>query len=171
MRVEAVDCPTDVKAGRSHTSRAPKSKEEAAKQGQEHLMTRQDIVLWWEAERGSSTALVGLGRGREALAEAKQAMELADQVRERARVWCAPILTNFRVHVPMPIFYFRKPTIAIIASYLGRHHTFSPCPFSISILSDKPLSACEALSEPSFWFGENQVYYQVYTLKQLKAFD
>jgi len=38
------------------------------------------MVLSWEARRGSSTALAGLGRGEEALAEAAAAMDLAEQV-------------------------------------------------------------------------------------------
>lgn len=52
----------------------------AAREGEQSTLTRADMVLSWEARRGSSTALVGLGRGGEALAEAAEAMDLADQV-------------------------------------------------------------------------------------------
>lgn len=72
-----------MKAGRLHALREKTRKEEEAKQSQQHPRTRQDMVLSWEARRGSSTALVGLGRAGEALAEAEEAVDLADQVGKR----------------------------------------------------------------------------------------
>lgn len=83
LRGEAVDGAVGVKAGRSHASRA--KRKEVVQRSKEQHTTRDDMVLSWEARRGSSTALIGLGRGREALAEAVEAMEVADQV----RVFCA----------------------------------------------------------------------------------
>lgn len=40
-----------------------------------------DLSMSWGARRGAATALVGLGQGKDALAEAMAAMELADQAR------------------------------------------------------------------------------------------
>lgn len=57
----------------------------AREEGQGPPLTRHDIVLSWEARRGSSTALVGLGRAEEALAEAAEAKDLAEQVAGCAR--------------------------------------------------------------------------------------
>eukprot|EP00903_Cladosiphon_okamuranus_P019584 g18012.t1 len=82
LRGVPVNGPTGVKAGPSQTSPTKRKNEEAVKQEQDrrHPRTRQDIELSWEARRGCSTALVGLGRGGEALAEAEEAMELAGQL-------------------------------------------------------------------------------------------
>lgn len=41
---------------------------------------REEIALFWGARAGAATALVGLGRGREALSEVAAAMEYANQV-------------------------------------------------------------------------------------------
>lgn len=91
-----MDGPTGVKADRSHTSQANRRREEAAKQEQKYTMTRQDMVISWEARKGSSTALAGLGRGGEALAEAQEAMELAGQVGERVRcLACANVRQKY----------------------------------------------------------------------------
>ena len=96
---EAVDDPTDWKAGHSRASRARRrSKKQAAEQAQEHPRTRQDMVLSWEARRGSSTALIGLGRAGEALTDAEEAMELANQVGDRMGCPAPENICIFRVH-------------------------------------------------------------------------
>lgn len=43
-------------------------------------MTYGDITISWGGKGGSAAALVGLGRGRDAILEAAAAMGLADQV-------------------------------------------------------------------------------------------
>lgn len=75
---QAVDGISGEKPGGSHPSLS--KKRDILQRSKEQHRMREDLVLSWEARRGSSTALIGLGRGREALAEAEDAMELADQV-------------------------------------------------------------------------------------------
>lgn len=95
-----------MKAGRSRASRSKRRKEGATEQEREPPRTRQDMVLLWEAKRGSSTALVGLGRGGEALAEAEEAVELADQVRgTRALSSMRKSSPSFKhVHACLPLY-------------------------------------------------------------------
>ncbi|CAM9190700.1 unnamed protein product, partial [Ectocarpus sp. 12 AP-2014] len=76
------DDPIGKRAGDSRISRAEKKTK--VQQSKEEPTTREDLLLLWEARRGSSTALVGLRRGKEALAKAAEAMELADQIAEPA---------------------------------------------------------------------------------------
>lgn len=75
---QAIDGTSGAKPGRSYY--LPSKKREVLQRSKEQNRMREDLVLSWEARRGSSTALIGLGRGRAALAEAVDAMELADQV-------------------------------------------------------------------------------------------
>lgn len=77
LRGEHVD-PIGKKTGDSRISLAKKKTK--IQQSKEEPTTREDLLLVWEARRGSSTALVGLGRGKEALTKATGATELADQV-------------------------------------------------------------------------------------------
>ncbi|CAM9371805.1 unnamed protein product [Ectocarpus fasciculatus] len=74
--------PIGKRAGDSRMSWAKKKTK--VQQSKEEPTTREDLLLLWEARRGSSTALVGLGRGKEALAKATGATELADQLAEAA---------------------------------------------------------------------------------------
>ncbi|CAM9492938.1 unnamed protein product, partial [Ectocarpus sp. 4 AP-2014] len=76
------DDPIGKKAGDSRISRVKKKTK--VRQSKEEPTTREDLLLLWEARRGSSTALVGLRRGKEALTKAAEAAELADQVTEPA---------------------------------------------------------------------------------------
>lgn len=66
------------KDGGWHSSLA--KKKDAVRRKEAQLLTREDIELSWHARRGLATALIGLGRGKEALAEAVEAMDLAEQV-------------------------------------------------------------------------------------------
>ncbi|CAM9325930.1 unnamed protein product, partial [Ectocarpus sp. 12 AP-2014] len=76
------DDPIGKKAGDSRIFRAKKKTK--VQQSKEEPTTREDLLLLWEARRGSSTALVGLRRGKEALTKAAEATELADQIAEPA---------------------------------------------------------------------------------------
>ncbi|CAM9144356.1 unnamed protein product [Scytosiphon promiscuus] len=67
--------------GQSDGCHSPRAKSNEGTQPNEaELTTREDVELWWQARRGLSTSLVGLGRGKEALAEASEAMDLAEQL-------------------------------------------------------------------------------------------
>lgn len=119
---EAVDGDPGMEAARRRsTSRAKRKGKQVPKHAQEPLRTQKDIMLSWEARRGSSTALVGLGRGGEALMEAQKAIELADQVGERVGcLKCANIRQLWSDLHGARAYIFGVQRSTLFASCIGR---------------------------------------------------